>query len=174
MWLLATMMLNFKSSSQGEKREKGFTFIEVILYVALISIFLTGAVYFAWDVIYGRVRSKTQQELAANIRLVAQRIQAEIRNADDLVSISVSVLELDSGVLGTTTIFLDQGIVKISQSGITSDLTNSDIEVTQLQFFDLGTEDAGSKNINFSIAARYKNPAQKKEWEKNYNLNTSV
>jgi len=156
------------------KKEKGFTFIELILYTALVSIFLTTAVYFAWDIIYAQIRSKAEQETGENIRIAAQRIQAEIRNADDVINVASSSLELDSGSLGFTTIALDGAVIKITQGGVISELTSSEVEVTELLFTDLSTQDQTSKNIQFSLTIKHKNPFQRKEWEKSYSMETSA
>lgn len=162
------------SSFNRIKTESGFTFIEIILYTALISIFLTSLVYFAWDIIYGQIRSNVEQEVAENIRIVAQRIQSEVRNAEDIITVAPTSLELNSGALGITTIFLDGDAVKITQSGVTSALTSDEVEVTVLSFSDRSTEDDSSKNIEFSLSISHKNPEANKEWEKTDTLNTSV
>ena len=166
-------MANFKLSNRN-KKELGFTFIELILYTAIVSIFITAAVYFAWDIIYSKVRSNIEQETAENIRIVSQRIQFEIRNADEIVNLSPFSLELDSGSLGTTIIALDGDVVKITQAGAASELTSNQVEVTELLFSDLSSGDKKSKNIEFSLTLRHKNPASRKEWEKSYTIKTSA
>ncbi|HDQ88535.1 MAG TPA: hypothetical protein ENN92_00055, partial [candidate division WWE3 bacterium] len=52
------------------KLNKGFTLIELILYIALVSAFLTGSIKFLWDVIYVRektVENNTQTFNALNV-----------------------------------------------------------------------------------------------------------
>lgn len=166
-------MVSLKSFNHS-KKESGFTFLELILYTAIVAIFLTGAVYFAWDIIYAQVRSNIEQETIENARIVVQRIQSEIRSADDIINISPSSLELDSGSLGTTIIALDGDVIKITQSGVTSELTSSQVEVSELLFSDLSSGDEKSKNIEFSLTLRHKNPASRKEWEKSYTIKTSA
>lgn len=166
-------MVSLRSFNRS-KKESGFTFLELILYTAIVAIFLTGAVYFAWDIIYAQARSNIEQETIENARIVVQRIQSEIRNADDITNINPSSLELDSGSLGTTTIALDGEVIKVTQSGVTSELTSSQIEVNELLFSDLSSGDEKSKNIGFSLTLRHKNPASRKEWEKSYTIKTSA
>jgi len=175
------MKPNFKLFNQNDKvgrmtrkSQFGFTFIELILYTALIAVFLTGAVYFAWDVIYAQTKSTVEQEVIENARFALQRIQTEIRNADEILNLSPSSLELDSGSLGLTTIFLEAGVIKINQGGTISALTNSQVEATGLSFVNHSTSDNKSKNIEFSLTIKHKNPEQKKEWEKTVIFNSSA
>src|SRR3989344_8835546 len=85
----------FNSSSRtGFGISKGFTLIELILYIAIVGIFISGAILFAWDIIYGRVRSNAQQQVSQNLRLAGKRMIYEIRNASDVNSISASSLSL--------------------------------------------------------------------------------
>ena len=74
------------SQWQKSKLKRGFTLIEMILYIAIVSIFLTGLVYFTWDLIYGRLKSYIQQEVNQNIRFASARIIYEIRNAKSVNS----------------------------------------------------------------------------------------
>lgn len=156
------------------KKEKGFTFIELILYTALVSIFLTSAVYFAWNVIYGQVKSTVQQEVSENLRFVSGRIQAEIRNAQEINNISSNSIELDSGLIGTTTISLIDQTVQITQGEQTSDLNSDKVEVTELLFTNLSSDDQKSKNVKFSLALRYKNSNDRQEWDKEGAIETTV
>src|SRR3989344_7372816 len=67
--------------------EKGFTLIELILYMALVSIVLTAIVPFAWNIIGGGVKSSAQQEVFSQARFVSERIKYEIRNASGITSV---------------------------------------------------------------------------------------
>lgn len=167
-------MANFKLYNQNKKRELGFTFIELILYTALVSIFLTSAVYFAWNIIYGQVRSDVQQEVSGNLRVISERIQFEIRNAKGINSLGDNFIELDSGSLGITVIALADKAVQITQGGETNNLTSNEVEVKNLSFTNLTTEDQKSKNIKFSITIRHKNPAGKREWEREGTIETTA
>src|SRR3990172_1952153 len=87
----------------AEKLEiKGFTLIELIVYVALVAIFITGAILFSWDVIYGREKSFNQQIVQQNARAALLRISYEIRRAQDIQSVSPTQLVLENGGSQTT------------------------------------------------------------------------
>jgi len=63
------------------KNQKGFTLIEMLLYTAIIVIFLIGAISFGWNIIYGNAKSQNYQEVTQNLRFTVKRILYEIRNA---------------------------------------------------------------------------------------------
>ena len=155
-------------------KQQGFTFLELILYIALLSIFLTGAIYFAWDIIYGQVRSTVQQEVNENLRIAVERIQFEIRNAVKINNVGTNFIELDSGLIGPTIISLVEKRIQITQGGETNNLTSSNVEVTDLSFTNLTTGDQSSKNIKFSLSLRHKNPGGRKDWAREQTFETSV
>jgi type II secretory pathway pseudopilin PulG len=78
----------------------GFSLIEVIVYVALLSLILAGFVSVAWNLIYSQVKADTQQELNYQLRSASQRIGFEIRNAsaiNSITSTSVSLAQTEAG-----------------------------------------------------------------------------
>lgn len=148
----------------------GFTFIELILYVAILGIFLTSSVLFAWDVMYGRVKSQTHQEVIHNARLVTKRIQTEIKNASSITSATGSTLTLATADPATnpTIIDLNAGRVRIGY-GSTGDcpitapcfLTSDWVTVDSLLFTDLSS--GSSENVQFTVTII--SAADRKEWQ---------
>src|SRR6266571_3526280 len=74
--------------------ERGFTLIELIIYIAIVAIILTSLIPFAWNVIEGGAKSATEQEVFANARYVSERIKYEIRNASGINSVSATSISL--------------------------------------------------------------------------------
>lgn len=133
---------------------KGFTLIELILYIALVSIFVTGAIFFAWDIIYGREKAFQQQIVEQNARAALARIVYEIRRADDINSVSSSSIELENGA-NDTTISLSSGTVQITTGGVGPyDLTSNQVIITSLAFTDLTATSEDTKGINVSLTAQ--------------------
>lgn len=176
---LITEQLNNKIT----KSNKGFTLIELILYVALISIFISGAVLFAWDIIFGRVKSQVQQEVNQNLRLASQRIVYEVRNASDINSVGANDICLASGdsSRNPTKFYISSGRLRIGWGGGSADcinltndepLTSNQVTVSVLTFTDLSTVDEESKNIGFVITVE--STGDKQEWEKSQTYSTSV
>ena len=81
---------------KNKKLHKGLTFVELILYVGLVSIFISGAILFAWDVVYGNAKSNTQRLVTQELRHASERMLYEIRNASGVYSVSEQDLCLSS------------------------------------------------------------------------------
>jgi type II secretory pathway pseudopilin PulG len=136
----------------------GFTFIELIIYVALVTIFISGAITFAWDAIYSQNKSTIQEEAVESARLALARIAFEVRNASAINSVSGSTLSLaNADSTRNPTVFdLSGGRIRIGY-GSTGNcptsapcfLTSNLITVSALSFTNLSL--GNSKNINFSL-----------------------
>ena len=147
-----------KILNDQKNKQSGFTLVEMILYIAICSIFLTGLVYFTWDVVYGRIRSFTHQEFNQNIRFASKRISYEIKNASAVNSISANAISLEMSDLARnpTEFQLVNGRLKVGYgtSGncpVNSPcfLTSNKVNVTNLSFTDLSS--GNSKNIKFVL-----------------------
>lgn len=165
------------------KKKNGFTLIELILYVALVSIFVTGAVYFAWDIIYGRVKSGVQQEVSQNLRLASKRIIQEIRNAQGVNSIDTSTISLvmQDAARNPTVFDLSNGRLRIGYGSSGScptsapcTLTSDEVTVTDFTFTDLSSGGGETINISFTITLESNNPSGRQEWERSDTFSTSV
>ena len=119
--------------------KKGTSLIELILYIAIISIFLTGMILFTWDLVYGRVKTNIQQEVTYNISLASKRLQYDIKNADGVNKTDGSTLSLNYAVSDPwrdPTIFsLENGRIMV-QTGSNDPypLTGNRVVVTDLNF----------------------------------------
>lgn len=162
---------------------KGYTLIELILYVALISVFVSGAVYFAWDIIYGRVKSGVQQEVTQNLRHASGRIIYEIRNAQGVNSIGPSLISLamTDSARNPTAFDVYDGRLRIGFGSGGScpttspcTLTSDEVTVTNLTFTDLSSSGGESVNVQFTITLESNNPSGRQEWEKTQTYSTSV
>ena len=81
---------------ERENINKGFSLIEVIIYVGLIGMFITGVVVFAVKSESIRSKVKVEDEVVNTARLVEKRIEAEIRNASGINSVSAQSLSLSN------------------------------------------------------------------------------
>ena len=148
-----------KSQISNLKSQKGFTLVEMLLYVVIVSIFVTAMVSFAWDAIYGRVKSYTHQEVNQNIRLASKRINFEIRNASGVNTASGSTLDLamSDSSLNPTVIDVSSGRLRIGYgsagpcpTSAPCNLTSNIVNVSNLTFTNLSVS-PDSINIKFSI-----------------------
>jgi len=133
------------------KNQKGFTLIELIVYLALVSVFLSGAIFFTWDVIYGREKAFQQQVVEQNGRAAPSRIAYEIRRAKDIQSVAGNQIVLDNDG-STTTIVLLEGAIQITTGGAGHyDLTSNQVKVTSLSFTDLTSNNEDTKGIAVNL-----------------------
>lgn len=134
-----------------KNRSSGFTLVELILYITLVSIFVTAAIMFAWNVIYGREKSFNNQIVNENLNITLKRITYEISNANDVVSIGTNSIILDNGG-SSTTIMLSGGAIFINPQGSGNyNLTSNQVNVDNLTFTDRRTTNINSKAVLVSI-----------------------
>lgn len=142
------------NNKSGGRKPRGFTLIEFILYIALVSIFITGAIRFSWDVIYGREKAYTQQVVEQNARAVLTRISYEIRRAKAINSLTASTVVLENGT-NDTTISLNAGVIEITSEGAGPyALTSNQVTVTALSFTNLSSSNKNSQNIFISLTVK--------------------
>src|SRR4051812_5118004 len=64
-----------KLKYQIPNKQAGFTLIELILYIVLLTMMLTTLIPFAWNVIEGGVKVSVEQEVYSQARYVSERIK---------------------------------------------------------------------------------------------------
>ena len=154
------------------KLYRGFTLVELILYIAIVTMLMTAVISFTSDIVYGRVKSQVHQEVNQNIRLASKRIIYEIKNASGVNSVSASSISLASTDAGRnpTVIDISSGRLRIGYGGNQYFLTSNKVSVSSLTFTDLSA--ASSKNIKFSITVE--STGDRKEFQKSETFETSV
>lgn len=136
------------------RRKKGFTLIELIVYIALIGTFVVGAILFVWDVIYSQKKAFAQQKVSFDGRIAMAKIAYQIRKARAINDIGFNYIDLENDV-GNTTINLDSGVIYITIGSVGPlKLTSNQVYVTNLSFTNLGSDDNNSKNIEVSLDLR--------------------
>lgn len=155
--------------------------IELIIYVALISIFISAAILFAWDIIYGRIKSQIYQDINQNLRFVSQRIASEIRNASGINAVNSNSISLSSHDVNRnpTVIDLNNNQIRIGygNSGSCSisspcSLSSNQLSVTQLLFENLSTVDNKSKHIRYMLTIN--SNSDRKEWQRTKTVTASA
>ncbi|OGE17571.1 hypothetical protein A3F00_05420 [Candidatus Daviesbacteria bacterium RIFCSPHIGHO2_12_FULL_37_11] len=134
------------------KTDRGFTFIEIILYVSIVSIILVALVPFAWNVIGGSVKSSAEQEVNSQARFISERIKYEVRNADGINSVAAASISLDPpGTSNDPTIIdLSGGRIRIKLGAAADvDLNSTDTNITSLIFTNYTSGDNKTKHIQF-------------------------
>lgn len=128
--------------------KKGFTLIELIIYIAILSVVLVLITDFAWNILYGDVKSQTVRETQQNARFAMEKITRAIRAGQNPAIIFI----VNNGIL--------------YQSGVA--LTTERVKVTNLNF----TSSANSYKIN--IRVEYYNPENRNEYKALVNMESTA
>src|SRR3990167_9289602 len=143
----------------------GFTFIELILYVAIVTIILSALVPFAWSAIETGVKSAVQQEVNANARYISERIKYEIRNSTGINSVAATSISLATSIPSTNPTIIDRdlptGNIRITQGAASPvNLNSANTVINSLTFTDFTDYVSGNfktKHIRFvmTVAASF-------------------
>lgn len=145
---------------------RGFTLIELIIYVALISIFSLVFVNFVFDVISTAEKARVRQELQQNARFALDRMLQEIRSAQSIntgsstFGTSPGVLSVSTATPGTNpTIFdVSGGVLRVKLGAASAvPITDSKYVVTNLVFDDLSVSNK-TVNVRVSLTLAHPNP----------------
>lgn len=168
------MLLSIKNS-----RQSGSTLIEIILYIGIVTIFLSAIIIFAWDIIFSQVKSQIQQDLNHNLQFTSQRLLYEIRSASAIDSISNNSITLNNEdpIRNPTIIDLVNGQIRLGfgssgncPSTSPCPLTASHLNVDQLDFIDLSGEN--TKSVKFSITIS--STGDRQEWQGQQSITSSA
>ena len=144
--------------------QKGFTLIEILIYVSLIGLVSVGFINFALSTNLSRSKVFVVQETQANARVALDLISQKIRVSNGL-NVASSTFDSDPGVLSLsmadnfknpTVIDLDQndGVLQITEGTSTPETVTSDeVRVTNLVFTNLTSSSTREAiRVEFSVA----------------------
>ena len=141
------------------KTLRGFSFVEVILYLGLFSVMATALFAFSWNVLDLGVKDRASRQVFSGARFITERINYFIRNASG-IDADASVFNNADGklvlkVLGssdTVTITLQNGNVVLIETGQPATVLNgSDTKAGSLTFLNYGSPADGSEYIDFAL-----------------------
>ena len=166
--------MKFKNSKiqKIKKNNGGMTLVELILYVALFMIFITGIVAYGVEAVSVRVKVAVEQNVIASSRMVSKRIAYEIRNATAINSLTAQSISLATADATRNPVVITKTGNKItigwtggSACAVATpcDLTNNDL-VENLTFANMS--DAGNKSasIKWDLTMSSLNIGGRKEW----------
>ena len=160
----------YRNILERVKSGTGFTFIELILYISILTIILSALVPFAWNAIETGVKSAVQQEVNSNARYVSEKIKYEIRNSLGINSVSTATIVLceTSGACATnpTTITYAPPNISIQDKGATAvNLNSANTSINSLTFTNYTSGDNKTKHIQFTINIAAKFGAVRQEYQ---------
>jgi len=147
------------------KNQRGFTLIELIVYIAIISTVLLAFVTFALQLAKVRAKASVIGEVEYNARLIQERLNEAIRHAEG-VNTGASTFGSDPGVLSLdmvdvaedATIFnltSDDGNFQVEAGGgEATPITTNGVSITNLIFTNYtSSEDVGVVGVQFTVTA---------------------
>lgn len=133
----------------NHKRPKGFTLVELLVYISVTTIALMVFVTFMVDVSRSAARARTVQELHQNAQFVMDRLAQEVRSSKVIIftdppskfDVQVGSLALTTSTGDTHTFTLDTtnplvGVIKLNGDEITN---KKSVNVTKLMFTKAGS-----------------------------------
>lgn len=154
----------------GNRTQRGFTLLELLLYIAIVAIIVSSFSAFLVLALRMRVKMQTIAEVEQQGKRVMQLITQTARNAVTINSPAVSATST-SASFDVVTASKDPTVFDVSsnalriQEGTSSAvvLTNSRVTASGLQFYNISrTSTPGIIRIQFSLS--YVNPAGRDEY----------
>jgi len=163
-------MNNLPTTNYKLQTNRGFTLVELLLYLAIASIMLFTTTLFLQTLLESRVKNQTITEVQAQGLQVMQIMTQTIRNAEAITSpvAGASALSLTLDVVQAgddPTVFdLSSGTVQIKEgAAAVVPLTNSRVTVSDLNFQNLSRSGTpGTIRISFTLT--HINPSGRNEY----------
>ena len=173
--------------------KKGFTLIELIVYVGVSSIMLVIAINMTSNLIVSNASARGKQEVYINARLAMNQLQLKIREAEDVI-IGSSTFNSHPGILtldypgSDTDVIFDTYTKNVDIGGQTVeirklrikegtadyvDLTSDKVDLTNLVFTNL-TRGSESKNTNIEITLEKINPGSDPDYDASISVETAI
>ena len=167
------------------KNKNGFTLIELILYVAIVAIFMLALIPFIWGIIQGSARNAAKQEVFSNARFVSEKIKSEIRNSNGFNTSNFDVnLANNPGMKlsliqdapnNPTDIDVSAGKVRVKRgASAVANLNSDNTKVTNLTFTNYSSVDNKTKNIAFEIIIEGNYTSARTEYTEIFTLKSDV
>ena len=151
--------------------QKGFTLVELILYVSICSILLLTISSFLSFLLGARVRSQAITEVNQQGFQVMSLITQTIRNGRSIqvpsMGTSSSTLSITTGdvALNPTVFSLSSTTIEVKEASKNAmSLTNSRVRVTALTFQNVSSGSSTEKIIRISYTLDYINPTGRSEY----------
>ena len=143
-----------------QEKEKGFSMVEMIIYIAIFAIFVGALITFSLNINSSRLRSQMMLEVKDQGADLMRTLTTSIKNATVInnpgTGVSSGVLSINTSNLQTTpTIFSEDGEALYITEGTSSPiaLTNNKVKLTNLTFTNVSQSSTpGIIKIRFTIS----------------------
>ena len=159
---------------------KGFTLIELIIYLAILVIILVLLSEFLWNIVLGSVKETANLEVQQNGRFTMAKISSEIKKAaginypqPGISADSLSLIMADSQ-LNPTIFDVSAGKLRIARGTQGAyELTSDQVIVSNLRFANLSYPNTPG-TIKIEMTIDYKNPENRSAYQASINLDSTV
>lgn len=151
-------MINRQPLTAKNLSNQGFTLIELIIYLGIVSIILVSISYLMIDILGGQSKNYANQDVNQNLRFITTQITKDIKSAQVISSLSSDQLVLDMPGDDITYLFTPASSTLTRQIGleppinVASNRMNVTGDFTDLSYLTRTT------NVSINLAVSYKNP----------------
>lgn len=153
------------------QEQRGFTLVEFLLYIAIVSVVLSVAGATSLNILFGKAKLSALEEVSQNARFSLNKISKSVADASGIISppqasssptLSLQVSDLSKN---PTVFSVSNGILQMKEgSASSSDLVSSKVEIFELRFSNItSTSTPGTVKIRMKIRAA--NPGKRPEYD---------
>lgn len=159
---------------------RGFTLIEFLLYIGILTVVLALACGFLWNIIFGTIKATSHQEVQENGRFILTKMTQEIKKASGVNSplggatSTVLSLAMANASLDPTVFDLVDGKLRITSGAHGPYELNSDqVTVNNFQFTDLSYSGTPG-TIRVEMTVSHINPDGRIEYEASADFRSTI
>ncbi len=132
-------------------RDKGFTLIEVVLYIAIISILISGVIFLAVQLIMLKSNADSMNLISSESNKLIESILYDVRNCDSINVIDSSTLELTTGS-DTRKYYISEGQIYIDENESSYDFSSNLVNYIDFTVVDwTSVQSSNIVHIDFEI-----------------------
>ncbi len=151
------------------KKQKGVTLIEMIIYIGIVGLMSTALTTMMINIMTLRSKSVVIQEVNSSLKFIVDKINFEIRNANNLGTVTASSVATDRGVFS-----LNSGNIVFTVGATVANLNSNLVNISAFVITNLSSGDSKTENINYVITGNYINPGGRSEFTYSATLESSV
>lgn len=134
-----------------KKIARGFTLIEMLLYIVIVATVLLGVFAFLNVLVRSRVKITTAMEVEQQGVFISEILSQDIRNAISVDNVSSNGLSV-TGTSGTISIGFEDGKIVRSDNSGTASLTSGRVIASEFSITNLASAGSPSVQISFTLS----------------------